>query len=76
MAPLTSIVLPLVLAGLVLWRWFRPGERQVGRVVAQYLIAVVCFQASMLLGLPLLVASTVCLFRPSSKAYYRSLADR
>lgn len=74
--PVAGVLLPLVLAGLVVWLWLRPGKRQVGRVVFQYVIALICFQASMLLGLPFLVASTVCLFRPSSKAYYRSLTDR
>ncbi|MEU4362473.1 hypothetical protein [Promicromonospora sp. NPDC023987] len=74
--PFTSVVLPLVLAALVVSLWVRPGTRQVGRVVFQYVIALVCFQASMLLGLPFLIASTVCLFLPSSKTYYRSRADR
>lgn len=59
--PVVGVVLPLVVGGLAVWIWLRPGRRRVGRVVAQYAVAVVCWQASLVLGLPFLVASSLCL---------------
>lgn len=73
--PLTLIT-PIAIAFCSVILWTTPGRRRTGAVVGQYVAAFIGLQFAVALGLPLLIASTVFLFLPTSKPFYSEAETR